>query len=191
MTHLDWRLLVAAALGAFATLPLAALDDNNTAGVLALAMSLVICPILLVVAATRRGVRALSTFAVLLVYALFKYLTWQVEYDLHMEAKWLEHGQRYRSELASRERPPPGEFRHINWDGWGFVGISTEAFLVYDPDDTLAAAAATGAPGRYAGIPCAVQRVRRLEPHYYTALFYTDSEWTDCDLTVNRSRDHK
>jgi hypothetical protein len=50
-------------------------------------------------------------------------------------------------------------------------------YLVFDPGDSLSAAAASHQPGKFNGIPCEVYRVRRLESHWYTVLFYTDEDW--------------
>jgi hypothetical protein len=53
-------------------------------------------------------------------------------------------------------------------------------YLVVDPDDSLSTAAKTGAAGRFSGIPCEVSLVRRLESHYYSVRFYTDTDWGHC-----------
>jgi len=60
-------------------------------------------------------------------------------------------------------------------------------FLVFDPTDSLSAAAKSHSPGKFKGIPCEVPLVRRLESHWYTVRFYTDEYWgrrnaLDCGL---------
>ena len=65
--------------------------------------------------------------------------------------------------------------------GWGFPGAGdTTVYLVFDPNNSLAAAAHSHAPGKYNGLPCEVFKVRRLEIHWYTVQFYTDTAWDDC-----------
>ena len=56
----------------------------------------------------------------------------------------------------------------------------TTIYLVFDPTDALVDAASSGLAGKYTGIPCDVYRVRRLESHWYTVQFYTDSDWNNC-----------
>lgn len=74
-----------------------------------------------------------------------------------------------------------GSLRHLEWDGWGFPGAGdTVRYLVSDPNDQLLGASITGRPGKYAGIPCEVVRVRRLEKNWYTVRFYTEYNWNNC-----------
>jgi hypothetical protein len=47
-----------------------------------------------------------------------------------------------------------GELKHIEWDGWGCAGQDTTAYLVFDPTDSLSAAAREHRPGKFNGIPC-------------------------------------
>lgn len=51
-------------------------------------------------------------------------------------------------------------------------------YLVVDPTNTLAAI--DGKSGKVSGIPCEAAEVRRLEPGWYTVLFFTDTEWAHC-----------
>jgi hypothetical protein len=67
--------------------------------------------------------------------------------------------------------------RHIEWDGWGWAGMDTTVFLVFDPADSLSTAAKSHQPGKYNGLPCEVSRVRRLRSHWYNVQFYTDEYW--------------
>lgn len=68
--------------------------------------------------------------------------------------------------------------KHVEWDGWGGFGIGDKVvYLVFDPNDSLAAAARTGTPGKFAGIPCEVWRVRHLEIQWYAVFFYKDTDW--------------
>ena len=66
----------------------------------------------------------------------------------------------------------------MEWDGWGFAGAGdTTVYLVFDPSDLLLTEAGDHSSGKFAGIPCEVPLVHRLEDHWYTVLFHTDSDW--------------
>jgi hypothetical protein len=66
----------------------------------------------------------------------------------------------------------------MEWDGWGLVGSGdTVVYLVFDPNDSFTSSAKGHSSGKLRGIPCEVLRVRRLESHWYTALFYTNPAW--------------
>jgi len=67
----------------------------------------------------------------------------------------------------------------MGWLGW--AGQDTVVYVVFDPRDSLSQAAISHQPGKYDGIPCEVFLVRRLESHWYTVRFYTNSDWqTNC-----------
>ena len=66
-------------------------------------------------------------------------------------------------------------------DRLGFsAGGETMTYLVYDPSDLIQGELKTHAKGSFSGIPCQVYRVRALESHWYTVLFYTDTSWNAC-----------
>jgi hypothetical protein len=96
-------------------------------------------------------------------------------------ARWLVWSRGYKSEVLAQSAPANGELKHIEWDGWGWAGQDTTVFLVFDPTDSLSAAARSHQPGKFSGIPCEVFRVRRLESHWYTAQFYTNEYWDQCN----------
>jgi hypothetical protein len=102
--------------------------------------------------------------------------------EVRSEVRWLFLSRHYKAKVLAEPVPANGELKHIEWDGWGFAGAGdTDVFLVYDPSDSLSAAAKNQAPGKFNGIPCEVYKIRRLESHYYTALFYTDTSWDQCN----------
>lgn len=90
--------------------------------------------------------------------------------------RWLARSHNYKSEILAQPTAV-GELKHIEWDGWGWAGQDTTVYLVYDPIDSLAAAAKGQKPGKFNGIPCEVFRVRRLENCWYTVQFYTNEFW--------------
>lgn len=96
--------------------------------------------------------------------------------------KWALWSSMYKSKVLAQPAPTNGYLRHIEWDGWGFAGAgNTVMYLVFDPADSLLAAANSKAPGKYSGIPCEVPEVSRIERQWYTVLFYTDEDWEHCD----------
>lgn len=95
-------------------------------------------------------------------------------------ARWLFESGKYKREVLAQPPGPPQLLKHVEWDGWGWGGNDTTVYLVFDPNNALAHAASNGSAGKYLGIPCEVYRVRRLENHWYTVQFYTDSDWNHC-----------
>ncbi|MGC2528472.1 MAG: hypothetical protein WA639_12040, partial [Candidatus Acidiferrum sp.] len=90
--------------------------------------------------------------------------------------RWLFFSHGYKSEVLAQS-PKNGELKHIEWDGWGWAGQDTTVYLVFDPTDSLSAAAKGNHPGKFDGIPCEVPVVHRLESYWYTVQFYTDEFW--------------
>ena len=90
-------------------------------------------------------------------------------------ARWLIRSRYYKAEVLAKPSPTNGELKHIEWDGWGWAGMDTTVYLVFDPTDSLSRA--NGHSGKYAGIPCKVPLVKRLEDKWYTVQFYTDQGW--------------
>jgi hypothetical protein len=61
--------------------------------------------------------------------------------------------------------------KHIEWDGWGWVGQDFSVFLVFDPTDSLSGPAQNHQSGKLNGIPFEVSDVRRLDSHWYLIIF--------------------
>ncbi len=92
-------------------------------------------------------------------------------------ARWLVWSRSYKAEVLAQPNLANEELKHIEWDAWGWAGMDTTVYLVFDPTDSLSQAASNRQPGKYSGIPCEVFLVRRLESHWYTVWFYTNYEW--------------
>jgi hypothetical protein len=94
------------------------------------------------------------------------------------ECRWVVWSHEYKAKVLGQRDSATGELKHIEWDGWGFPGAGdTTVYLVFDPTNALSAAARSHRPGKFAGLPCEVPLVRRLESHWYAVRFYTDEWW--------------
>ena len=95
--------------------------------------------------------------------------------------RWFLFSHSYQHKLSALPALNAGEFRHIEWDGWGFPGAgNTVVYLVYDPSNSLQAAAASQRPGKYRGLTCEVYSVNKLQNSYYAVQFYTGTDWRHC-----------
>ncbi len=126
----------------------------------------------------RRRVRILALILLILfsglLYAMFRHYN-----DVRGTVRWMVEGFAYKREVLNQHVSQG--LRHAEWDGWGMAGQDTDVYLVYDPSDSLANAARSGSPGKYSGLPCEVYRVHRLESHWYTVHFYTNTTWDFCE----------
>lgn len=102
-------------------------------------------------------------------------ITWNF-YAIRSAAKWWGWSHRYKAEVLAQP-DVTGELKHIEWDGWGWAGQDTTAYLVFDPTDSLSAAAQAHRPGKFNGIPCEVPDVDRMEKNWYAVQFYTNEWW--------------
>ncbi len=105
--------------------------------------------------------------------------------------RWLLFSRRYKAEVLAQPAQH-GEFRHVEWDGWGWGGQDTTVYLVFDPTDSLLAAARNRGSGKFSGIPCEVYGVHRLEKNWYTVQFFTNESWgrtnIDCSGSISYGR---
>lgn len=118
---------------------------------------------------------ALSIF-VLITFVLI----WEFP-EAKTEARWILSSRRYKSDVFAQPTLANGEFKHVEWDAWGWATIDTTVYLVFDPADSLSLAASTHLSGKFAGIPCEVSKVSRLEDQWYVVTFYTNREWGRCN----------
>jgi len=138
----------------------------------------IISLILLVVSIRRKSISVLSMLAA---YCAVSLILMKSSYDLRTAGRWILWSKVYKSQLLAQPNPAKGELRHMEWDGWGFPGAGdTYVYLVFDPSDSLAAAAKSHSPAKLSGIPCEVPKVRRLESHWYSVVLYTDTNWGEC-----------
>jgi hypothetical protein len=106
-------------------------------------------------------------------------------YAVRTEIRWFARSGEYKTRVLAQAIPASGGLKHIEWDGWGWAGQDTTVYLVFDPTDLLAPAAASDKPGEYEGLPCEVARVARLESHWYTVQMYTNGDcWRKISITL-------
>ena len=110
----------------------------------------------------------------LAIYWVFSFVFIKNHSAIRNAARWSVRSHRYKAEVLAQPNPPSEELKHVDWDGWGFPGAGdTSVYLVFDPTNSLAAAARSHQPGKFPGIPCTVPAVNRLENQWYAVLFYT------------------
>jgi hypothetical protein len=131
---------------------------------------------------------ATSVLLTLTIYWLLSFVFLKNNFVIRNAARWSVGSHHYKAEVLRQPEAVGRELKHIEWDGWGFPGAGdTNVYLVFDPTDSLAAAAKNHVAGKYSGIPCAVPAVNRLESHWYAIMFYTDERWGkpqyDCGMT--------
>ncbi|MFZ1918549.1 MAG: hypothetical protein WAU58_13325 [Terriglobales bacterium] len=187
----NWRLSLYAALGAFIVLiPVAIWTSEELFYVLVVApiISFLLCFFVLGAAVHKKLRTCLSLLLMLVVY-------WAVSAALIMNyqsvrsaARWSLWSRYYKADVLEQPDSRNGYLKHVEWDGWGMFAQNTYVFLVFDPTDSLGAAAKNHRPGKFNGIPCEVDRVRRLESHWYSVQFFTSEYWgqTPCVELLTR-----
>jgi hypothetical protein len=63
----------------------------------------------------------------------------------------------------------------------GMAGQATESYVVFDPTDRLRYATHVGNGRRAMELPCDVWQIWRLEPQWYSVVFYTNTLWLDAN----------
>lgn len=184
----NWRTQIYAALGAlvvFAAIDLLEADATLFAFLLIWAILSAGTILLLIYAVLsknrHRSRRPLLTLAILWTISvpLFEFER-SHPIAIRSAARWLAWSRDYKAQVLAEPQPASGELKHIEWDGWGMFAQDTSVYLVYDPTDSLSAAAMSHKPGKFDHIPCKVPLVRRLESHWYSVMFYTNERWDFC-----------
>jgi hypothetical protein len=134
---------------------------------------------LLVLAFFTKRLSASTAIATFIVYCLTTGIVVVHRNEIRTNTRWFLWSKRYRAQVLATAATN-GELKHIEWDGWGFAGADTTVYLVFDPSDSLLTGAEDHSFGKFAGIPCKVPFVHQLEAHWYTVLFYTDTDWHHC-----------
>jgi hypothetical protein len=178
----DWRFPLYGAIGALILLVPTIIDGTRIVGALYFFVAIpIISLILLVVVMRKKGLRRLAALSMLVAYLAISWGLLRNSDELRTTSRWLLWSKEYKTKVLAQPDSANGVLKHIEWDGWGFPGTgNTIVYLVFDPNDSLSAAAKSHSSGKFSGIPCEVSRVRSLESHYYSVLFYTDTDWGDC-----------
>jgi hypothetical protein len=181
----NWWLPIGAAIGSLILfLPTIIYSGDND--MLYIIIAPFICLIFLVVAllyAIRKKKQyCLAALSMLVVYGSVSWGLLKNSSALYSSTQWLFDSKAYKAKILAQPATTDGTLKHIEWDESGFAGVGvTDEYLVFDPSDSLSVAAKSHSSGKFKGIPCEVPRVRRLESHYYTVLFYTNADWEHCN----------
>lgn len=143
-------------------------------------LSVLLAVAILVISIRRKQRPGLSVILSFPVYWLVSWVMFANMIAIRTHARWFLKSESYKARISTEPESTEGELRHIEWDGWGFGGNDTYVYLVFDPKDSLAAAASGDSSGKFGGIPCEVPRVRRLERYWYSVEFYTSTSWGQC-----------
>ncbi len=181
---LSWKLLISVTAGAGA-IQTSLMVFSPYGDLLYLFLVAPIICVTCLVALLIAGIRKRQNQFLSLLATLLAVLALTGAFHLNSEAlraslRWLLWSHRLKTEVLAQPAPAKAELRHMEWDGNGFAGMDTTIYLVFDPTDSLSAAAKSHSPGRFRGIPCEVSRVRRLERGWYSVQFYTDQVWANC-----------
>jgi hypothetical protein len=171
------RLFWVAVAGSFVFLPLQLLDSDEAWFCFA-CVALIVTPILIVLVFTSRSIIGVAIAAAYIVTA-WALLT-NDTYSLREKVRWAALAGQYKADVLATPAQPRRQLRHVVWDAWGWVGMDTYVYLVFDPTDSLLATSRLKSPGKPPGISCAVQSVHRLEPYWYSVRDYTSEQWNLC-----------
>jgi hypothetical protein len=166
-----WLLPFCVVLGA---LVLFTIGPNDLSMIVYLFVAAVTCLLLLVVAIVRKRLQSLLA---LLCFAAVSALLVRNYSLVRDQCRWLVWSHQYKVKVLAQSDLKTGDLKHVEWDSWGFAGSDTMEYLVFDPTDSLSVAAGSHQPGKFAGLPCEVPLVRRLERDWYAVRFYTDEFW--------------
>jgi hypothetical protein len=139
-------------------------------------------PILAPAVIRKRPRRSLSIFLTLVSFLAVSAALLKSEGTLRPWLRWLLWSGRFKAEVLAQTTPANGEFKHIEWDGWGGAPVGDwTAYVVFDPTDSLSAAANSRLHGKFSGIPCSVDQVRQLESRWYSVTLGMNEWWDRCD----------
>ncbi len=127
----------------------------------------------------RRRRRALLYTTVATVFVVAAAFAWN-SHTISSNVRWFASSRGYKAEVLAQSSVK-GQLKHIEWDGAGGAPVGDwTVYLVFDPTDSLSAAARSRASGKFNGIPCDVDEVRRLESHWYTVTLAMNEWWEQC-----------
>lgn len=181
-SRFNWWLPLYGSLGAVIVVLPVMVFGNDVGAFLWMVLAGVIVGIVLFVTFLRTVRRqSMAALSMIVLFGVLSWLLFRISDDVRTTGRWLVQSKKYKAAILAQPNPANGDLKHVEWDGWGFAGAGdTTVYLVFDPSNSLAAAAKSHSPGKYSGIPCEVPSVRRLEDRWYIVLFYTDTDWNHC-----------
>jgi len=178
----DWRLPLYGAASALILFVLMMFDSSHLLETLYFfAAAPIIGVALLVDAIRKKGQRRLAALSMGVAYMATSWGLFRNSLELRETTRWVLWSKDYKTRVQAQPNLVNGSLKHIEWDGWGFAGANTVEYLIFDPNDSLWTAARSHSSGKFGGVPCEVLRVRRLDSHYYSVLFYTETDWDHCN----------
>ncbi|HXN73319.1 MAG TPA: hypothetical protein VN861_12305 [Candidatus Acidoferrales bacterium] len=180
----NWWLPVAALLGTPLIFLILAIFQRESLVYLFIVVpiiSLLLIVIALYSAITGKKSRCPSILAMLSIFWILSVPLFKNYLPIRSAARWSIWSNDYKAAVAAQPSPTNGNLKHLDWDGWGWGGENTEVYLVFDPTDSLSAAAKSHQPGKFDALPCKVDRVFRLERNWYAAQFFTGTDWDQCN----------
>ena len=176
----DWRLPLYAVVGTFVLILPALFYEPDISLIVYTVLAVPISLLLVIVSIWKKPLRV-SIFTMLIAYWIIS-ATFLTNYKaVRTTVRWLALSHRYKAEVLAQPASQRGEFQHVQWDGWGWAGMDTTEFVVFDPTDSLLVAAKTHQSGKFNGVPCAVNVVRHLERGWYSVQLYTGEDWERCE----------
>jgi hypothetical protein len=180
----NWWLPAAALLGTLLIFLIVAISQSESLVYLFLVVP-IISVVLIVLAvysaiAKKKG-RCVPILSMLAIFWVLSVPLFKNYLAIRSAGRWLIWSNDYKAQVTAQPNPSNGNLKHLNWDGWGWGGENTEVYLVFDPSDSLSAAAKSHQPGKFDGLPCKVDRVFRLERNWYAIQFYTGTDWDHCN----------
>jgi hypothetical protein len=170
-------LFCVAVAGVLAFIPLQFLESDEAS--LAFACVVLIATLILIgLAIASRNLVGVAIVAAYIVIALA--LLANNAYPLRERVRWAAFASQYKAHVVASHPQQRRQLPHAVWDAWGWTGMDTFVYLVFDPNDSLLPASRLKSPGKPPGIPCAVYSVHQMEPHWYSVHYYTSKEWDSC-----------
>jgi hypothetical protein len=117
---------------------------GNDVGTIFITMLLgaIVCVALLIVAILKIRRQTISSLLMVVVFRAVCWALVRISDDVRTVCRWALHENAYKAEVLAQPSSTDGRLKHVEWDGWGFVGSGDMVvYLVFDPNDSLASAA--------------------------------------------------
>jgi membrane-anchored glycerophosphoryl diester phosphodiesterase (GDPDase) len=178
--RVNWRHSLYTAVGALLVFFLLVMW-NADAVILYLLVVIPVTSIFLIIYVTdAKGRNRLFALSTLAVFGALSWILVHHSFEIRATGRWLLLSRIYKARVLTQPDPSNGEFKHIEWDGWGFIFAETNVYLVFDSNNVLSQEIQRQSSGKFSGIPCEIWKLHRLEGQWYYAVFYTDARWESC-----------